>query len=47
VEKGRGGKGTAGGGEEEWEGKGEYASLALGGWTPLQTAAMKCFGDVL
>jgi len=34
------------GGRVGGEGKGEYASLALGGWTPLQNAAMKCFGDV-
>ena len=23
------------GGRKEWEGKGEYESLTLGGWTPL------------
>ena len=31
--EGWGGEGVEG--RKEWGGKGEYASLALGGWTPL------------
>jgi len=28
------------GGRKEWGGNGEYASLALGGWTPLICTAL-------
>ena len=33
--EGREGREGEVGGRKEWGGKGEYASLALGGWTPL------------
>jgi len=37
-EVGRGKKGVGGVGRKEWAGEGgEYAPLALGGWTPLIT----------
>jgi len=36
TSKGREGRGEGLEGRKEWGEKGEYASLALGGWTPLR-----------